>query len=108
MRVTKLTKRITIQRKIEKENESTGVTKEEWSDLKTIWAGMNNLYGKEYWTAKQYGAENTIEFTIRYCACPDLSQKDRIKFNGRVFNITSVDNVQYKNETIKIKAVEVA
>lgn len=100
--------RITIQRGTEYEDEKTCVSKAGWVDYKTVWAGVNNLYGKEYWTAKQYGAENTVEFTIRYCACPDLSIRDRIKFNGRVFNITFVDNVQYKNETIKIKAVEVA
>lgn len=107
MRVTKLTKRITIQRCAEYEDENTGVSKRKWVDLKTIWAGMNNLYGKEYWTAKQYGGENTIELTTRYSACPDLSVRDRIKYNGRVFNIIFVDNIQYKNETIKIKAMEV-
>lgn len=108
MRVTRLNKRIIIQRKIEKENEATGVTKEEWADLKTIWAGMNNLYGKEYWEAKQYKAEGTVEFTMRYSACSDLSVRDRIKYNGKIFNITFVDNVQYKNEMLKIKAIEVA
>lgn len=106
MRACRLNKRITIQRCQQVENEH-GITKDEWIDLKTVWAGMNNLYGKEYWKAKKYAAENTVEFTIRYSACEDISAKDRICYRGKLFNITFVDNVQYGNETIKLKAMEV-
>ncbi len=100
-----LKNRITIQSYVE--IEENNVTKGDWTNYKTIWCKANNLYGKEYWEAKKYNAENTVEFTIRYNACPDISVKNRIIFKGKVFNIKSVDNVLYKNETIKIKAVEV-
>lgn len=99
-------KRITIQRYEEYEDEH-GISREAWIDLCTVWCSMNNLYGKEYWDAKQYGAENTVEFVIRYSACKDLSVKDRIKRGAKLFNIKSVDNIMYKNETLKIKALEV-
>lgn len=102
----KLDKRITIQRSKEIEDEN-GVSENQWQDIKTVWARANNLYGKEYWDAKQYNAENTTEFIIRYNACKDISVKDRIKFRDRIFNIKSVDNVMYKDESIKIKAEEV-
>lgn len=98
--------RITIQRYVEYEDEH-GISREEWVDLKTVWCSKNNLFGKEYWAAKEYNAENTMEFVIRYSACKDLSVKDRLKQGEKLFNITSVDNVQYKNETLKIKAIEV-
>ncbi|MDU6360285.1 MAG: phage head closure protein [Clostridiales bacterium] len=106
MRIGRLNKRITIQR-ASNYVDANGVTKTGWNDLKTIWCSMNGLSGKEYWTAKSYGAENTVEFVIRYSACKDLNAKDRIQYKGRVFNIIHVDNILYKNETLKIKAVEV-
>lgn len=102
----KLDKRITIQRNEPKVDEH-GVSKRQWKDIKTVWAKVNNLYGKEYWEAKKYEAENTVEFTIRYSACKDLSIKDRIKFRDKIFNIISIDNFMYRNESLKIKAKEV-
>jgi SPP1 family predicted phage head-tail adaptor len=106
MNIGRLNHRVTIQRNIEYEDEH-GITIEEWTDLNTVWCSMNNLHGKEYWEAKQYSAENTIEFVIRYNACKDLSIKDRLKQGNKLFNITSIDNVLYKNEIFKIKALEV-
>lgn len=106
MRVSRLNHRVTIQRYAEYEDDH-GISREGWVDLKTVWCSMNNLYGKEYWEAKQYSAENTIEFVIRYNACKDLSVKDRLKQGNKLFNITSIDNVLYKNEIFKIKALEV-
>lgn len=102
----RLNHRVTIQRHTSNEDEH-GITKETWIDLKTLWCSMNNLHGKEYWRAKEYDAENTIEFVIRYGSCKDLSIKDRLQIGGALYNITSIDNVLYKNETLKIKALEV-
>lgn len=107
MQFGKLNKRITIQKSGEKEDVNC-ITKTEWYDLKTIWCSMNGLSGKEYWTAKSYNAENTVVFTIRYSSCKDLTVKDRIVYKGKVFNIVHIDNVLYKNETLKIKAIEVS
>lgn len=95
--------RITIQRYIEHED-LHGITQNEWVDLKTVWGAMNNLFGKEYWEAKKYKEENTVEIVIRYGACKDLTVKDRIKAYGIVYNIKSIDNVCYRNEVLKIKA----
>lgn len=106
MNIGMLKHKVTIQRYAEYEDENH-ISKEGWIDLKTVWCSMNNLYGKEYWEAKQYDAENTVEFIVRYNACKDLSVKDRLKTADRLFNITSIDNVMYRNEVLKIKAVEV-
>ena len=67
---------------------------------------MNSLSGKEYWEAKQINAETEVDFVIRYCS--EVSKLDtehyRIIFREKLYNITFVDNVQYKNKTIKIRA----
>lgn len=106
MEVGKLNQKVTIQRYSENEDEHY-ISQEGWIDLCNVWCSMNNLYGKEYWSAKQYGAENTVEFVIRYSSCKDLSVKDRMKKDDKLFNITSIDNIMYKNEILKIKAIEV-
>lgn len=103
----RLNNRVTIQRFVEYEDEN-GITKSLWEDFKTVWCSINNLYGDEYWTAKEYNAENTVEFVIRYNACKDLSVNcHRLKYMDRLFNITFIDNIQYRNEVLKIKALEV-
>ena len=99
-----LNHKISIQRYLEYEDEH-GISREDWIDLCSVWCSMNNLYGKEYWEAKQYEAENTVEFVIRYSACKDLSVKDRIKHKDKIFNISAVDNIKYENDYIKIKAL---
>lgn len=106
MRPEQLNRRITIQRQQSYEDED-GIAKETWQDKYYIWAGVNNLYGKEYWEAKRYEAENAVTFTVRFAACPDLKVSDRVLFDGRIYNINSIDNVLYKNEILKIKAVAV-
>lgn len=102
-----LNHKITIQR-YERYEDEHGISKQRWVDLCTIWCSMNNLYGKEYWDAKQYQAENTVEFIIRYHACKDLTVADRIKYKDKLFNISAIDNIRYKNEYMKIKALNKA
>ena len=101
-----LTKKISIVRKKTAKDED-GFSKETWEEHKTPWAKVNGLFGKEYWEAKKYNAENTVLFTIRYASCPDISREDRIIFHNTTFNIESVDNVMFKNEELRIKAKEV-
>ncbi len=101
-----LTNRITILRKTSSPNED-GFEKDTWIEYKKVWAKANTLFGIEYWAAKEYSTEDTVVFTIRYNACPDLSINDQIMFKSRKFNINSVDNVLFKNEMLKVKAKEV-
>ena len=70
-------------------------------------AYVNNLSGTEYWAAAQVQAEATVVFTVRYCRCfRDMNTREySVLWNGNVNNITSIDNVMNKNETVKIRAV---
>lgn len=77
-----------------------------WENHYQCFSYVNSLSGKEYWEAKQVNAETEIDFVIRYCS--EVSAIDtehfRILFRGNIYNITFVDNVQYKNKTLKIRA----
>lgn len=77
-----------------------------WTVYYKGYAYMNNLSGTEYWEAAQTQAENTVMFILRYH--PKLATMNtkeyRLLHRGSEYNITSIDNVQYKNETVKIRA----
>ena len=97
-----------------------GFDEQVWVDYKRVWSAMNNLFGKEYWSAKAVQAENTIEFVVRYSKefmtmdtkiyrikvlKDNTAELEEDKF--RFLNITFIDNVKYENKWLKIKTVEV-
>lgn len=96
--------RITVER-LQKYETDDGFTEMIYQQLRKVWASVNNLYGKEYWKAKEYGAENTVVFTIRYSAGKDIVAQDRIVYRGKLYNIQHVDNIKHLDEFVKIKAV---
>jgi len=119
MNAGELRHKVTIQ-SVRKTRGDNLVMQKEYVDVKTVWAKVNNLFGKEYWTAKEYAAENTVEFTMRYGSVKnipvndepnadvrEISLKDRLVFRGKVYNITSIDNILYGNEYVKIKGIAV-
>jgi len=85
-----------------------GNHKSTWAEYYTGYAYVNMLSGSEYWAAAQLNAEQTVQFTLRYHRLLDGmdSTNYRIIFRGDTYNITSVDNVRYKNETIKLRGVK--
>lgn len=104
MEISALNKRITIQELKASINEN-GFEVEEWIDFKTVWAGVTNLHGREYFEAVAVQMENTVKFILRYL--PGIDTTMRILFKGRHYNIISIDNIKYKNRFIEIKAMEV-
>ncbi|MGB9813526.1 MAG: phage head closure protein [Thermovenabulum sp.] len=105
MNIGDMRHRITLQKKMNIVD-ADGFTTQQWQDVATVWAAVENLHGREYWEAAAVQAENTVKFTIRYR--PDVDQTMRILFKGKVYNILSVDNIKYRNEFIEIKARELA
>ena len=104
MAIGDLRHRITFQRLISTVNEN-GFEDEAWQDYKTAWASVSNLSGREYYQAAAIQAEKTIKFLVRYIEDIDTSMK--IIFKDKQYNITSIDNMKYKNKYIEIKALEV-
>lgn len=104
MEIGELRHRITFQKLTTTTNEN-GFEVEAWEDYKTVWVAITNLHGREYFEAAAVQKENTVKFTIRYFKGLDTSM--RILFQGRQYNIISIDNIKYKNKYIEIKALEV-
>lgn len=107
MNASMLKNKITIQKKTAVADD-IGRISEVWSDFMVVHAYANRLSGQELIVAAANGQQDTVTFSVRYCgALADLNSNDfRIVFMGRVFNILTVDNVQFMNVELKIRAVE--
>lgn len=99
--------KVEIQKVVSCTGDKIGNQKSEWKTYYKGFAYVNNLSGSEYWAAAQTHAENTVMFFLRYhkLLCEMDTKKYQILWRGKEYNITSVDNVQNKNETIKLRSV---
>ncbi|MFR1708876.1 MAG: phage head closure protein [Clostridium sp.] len=104
MEIGELRHRIALQKFSTTINEN-GFEVEDWVEIKTVWAAVSNLKGKEFFEAATVQAEKTVKFTIRFIDCIDESV--RILFKGKIYNITSIDNIKYRNKFIEINSLEV-
>lgn len=104
MSIGELRYRITLQ-KLSSTTNDNGFEVENWIDIKIVWASVCNLYGKEYFEAAAAQAEKTVKFTIRFI--DGIDETMRIMFKGKIYNITFIDNIKYRNKFIEIKALEV-
>lgn len=105
MEIGPMRSRITIQRSsITKDAIGNHLT--EWVDFHTCFAYANLASGKEYQAAGQTLDGGTLVFTIRWC--DRLRKLDttgfRIQFEGSIYNITCVDDVQFRHERLKLTA----
>lgn len=74
-------------------------------EFKTVWASVSNLSGREYFAAAEVQKEKTVKFKIR--AIHGIDESMLIAFQGRHYNITSIDNIKYENKYVEVKALEV-
>nr|DAW00590.1 MAG TPA: Putative head tail adaptor [Caudoviricetes sp.] len=112
MDISKLCSRITIQKNTV-EVDSIGNHKAVWTDFYSCYAYANlatgRKVGQEYEAAGQTVSSDTYTFTVRYCrTLKDLdSDHYRILFGGDIYNITLVDDFQFRHETLKLTATKV-
>lgn len=71
---------------------------------KTIWASIEPLSGKEYFSAKQVNSEATIKLTIRYVE--SLLPHWVVQFGQRIFNIEAIINFEERNKYLQLLCSE--
>lgn len=81
-----------------------GVELETWEKKYKLFANVKNLYGKEYELARQDNAQKTIKLILK--SGIDIDTSMRIVFNGKVYDIEHIDNINYSNELLEVRAVE--
>lgn len=90
MKAGPLDRRITIERFTESRNEWNEPVFT-WLPLTTVWANSRDASAGESYRAQSVSAEITTRFTIRYSSqVADVNPKDRIVYEGRLYNITAV------------------
>ena len=105
MDISKLRSRITIQRVVV-QTDAIGNHANAWVDYWSRAAYANLASGKEYGAAGQTLGSDTLVFEVRWCErLRDLdSTKFRVLFGGNIYNITCVDDVQFRHERLKLTA----
>ena len=89
MKASDLDRRVTFQRP---ETTDDGFSKVDvWLDLVATRAKVTPVSDGERWRAGEVGASVTHRFQVRWLnALADLNPKDRLIYEGRVFNISGV------------------
>jgi SPP1 family predicted phage head-tail adaptor len=103
MRVGELNRRVTIQQRATGKD-ADGQPSETWQDLLSCWAAIRPLGGRELLLAKSVQAESTHEVTMRYRTTVTAGM--RIVYEGRIFNITNINDVDTKHQTLVASCVE--
>lgn len=94
MRAGELDRRITLQRAVMVPN-SLNELVPQWADLATVFAQYLPISDGERIRAQQVGAFATARFRVRWSALTaGLTAKDRIVFEGQVFEIAGVKELQ--------------
>ncbi len=71
---------------------------------KTVWASIEPLSGKEYFSAKQVNSEVNIKITIRYIG--SLLPHWVVQFGQQVFNIETIINFEERNKYLQLLCSE--
>jgi len=75
-----------------------------WATHATVFAEVMPQTGSEYWSAKQTQEKEPIIFRIRYVA--GITEKMRVSFNSKIYDINSVVNVSQRNIEILLVTEE--
>lgn len=87
MRAGKLDRRLTIQRRTETSRNGYNEPVYDWADLATVWAQQRPERGAERFTAGQVNGAAVMTFHIRWLE--GLTEKDRLVYEGQVFEIVA-------------------
>lgn len=78
---------------------------ETWTKVSIIWASVVTTGGGEFYAAQKLNATTQAVFKIRYGN--GVTVFDRILYNGRIFEILAVNDVDEAHIELQISAKEV-
>lgn len=103
MKIGKLNKRVTFISYDDTGNE-LGQSKKEFKDIKTVWATFAPVRGREYYEVQKIREEVTYKLYCRYL--PSISSDMYIRFKDKLYEITSVIDVDLEHKMLEIYCVE--
>jgi len=102
MRIGKLRHRVTVERAKKVKDPEWGDAKDVWSSLFTTWAAVEPITGKESYLPTQTVATVSHRVTMRWPQDVTVKPTDRIFFNGRIFNIEAVLDIEERGRELQI------
>lgn len=108
MRAGEMNQRITLQQRASTQD-SFGAQDNTWTDVATLWAGINPMTGKELFAAQAVNTEITHVVKTRYQALfadPKAVAAMRLNYSGRIFNIHASMNVGEGNREVQLLCSE--
>ena len=78
---------------------------ETWADGTNYWATVLTTGGGEFYAAQKINATTQMVFKVRYTA--SISVINRVKYDGRIFEILSVTDTNGTRTELSISAKEV-
>lgn len=103
MSIGDLRHRITIQKYVAT-RDSFGGEIQTWQDVAKVWASIEPISGKEYFSSQQVNAEVNTRITIRHLEV--ITPKMRVVFKDRSFDILSVINIKEKKKELHLMCKE--
>lgn len=89
--------------------DAIGNHKNEWAEFYSCHAAVSGEGGKETSSAGTVVDDSDISFTVRYCRkVSEINNTEyRVLFGGEIYNILSVDHMNFKRKSIKVKCQKV-
>lgn len=108
VRAGQLTRRVTLQQQSQT-LDAYGQPITTWTDVATVWASIEPSVGRELVAAQAMSLEQPTTILIRWQAAfsrPKAVAAMRAVYNGRFFNIRSVQNAEERNYLLTLIASE--
>lgn len=108
IRAGQLTRRIKLQQQ-SPSVDSYGQQVITWTDVATVWASIEPSVGRELMVAQAVSLDQPTTITIRWQAAfasPKTVAAMRVVYNGRIFNLHSVENEAERNTLLTLIASE--
>lgn len=100
--------RILFQRNVVK-MDKIGNHTNTWEDYYSCYATVSGEGGTEKTAAGLVVDDSDISFSVRYCRLVSKIESTgyRILFDGSIYNILSIDHMNYKRKSVKFKCQKV-
>lgn len=105
MKAKRLPHLITLQKlKNPPDRSPSGGVIEVWEDFATVFASVNPISGREYFSAQAAQASTTHHIDFWYI--PGVTSEMRVIFGKRIFEIEAVINVKELNRELNLLCVD--
>jgi SPP1 family predicted phage head-tail adaptor len=91
---------VEVQRNTPADDGQGGTTPAWATHIAVIWCKMVQKSGDERWARNRLEAQARVVFTTHYGI--EITEKDRLSFGGKLYNIRNINNLDFENKWLEI------